>query len=89
MDTEYGLKAIEDLDLFNTIVHHRKTVTPLRGIDYSNHKRETLNLIPPNEKLKDWELDYKTMTDNMIIGESLQWAKLIERIREVEKRFRG
>lgn len=87
MDTEYGLNAIEDHELFNTIVHHRKTVTPLRGMDYSNHKRETLNLIPPNEKLKDWESDYKTMQDNMIVGTSLKWVTLIERMREIEKRF--
>lgn len=88
MDTEYGLRAIEDQELFTTIVHHRKTVTPIRGMDYSNHKRDTLNLIPPSEKLKDWKLDYKTMQDNMIVGESLTWSKLVERIREIEKRFR-
>lgn len=89
MDTEYGLRAIEDHELFNTIVQHRKTVTPLRGMDYSNHKRETLNLIPPNEKLKDWESDYRTMQDNMIVGASLKWVTLIGRMREIEKRFRN
>jgi len=88
MDTQYGLKAIEDHKLFETIVRYRKTVNPLRGMDYSNHKRETLNLIPPTEKLKDWESDYKTMQDNMIVGESLKWSELIARIREIERRFR-
>lgn len=89
MDTEYGLKAIEDDELFETIVHHRKTVNPLRGMDYSNHKRETLKLIPPTEKFKDWELDYKTMQENMLVGESLKWSELISRIREIERRFRN
>lgn len=89
MDTEYGLKAIEDRELFETIVHHRKTVNPLRGMDYSNHKRGTINLIPPTEKFKDWELDYKTMQDNMLVGESLKWSELIARIREIERRFRS
>ncbi len=89
MDTEYGLKAIEDHDLFEAIVHHRKIVNPLRGMDYSNHKRETLKIIPPAEKLKDWELDYRSMQENMLVGESLKWAELIARIREIEKRFRN
>lgn len=89
MDTKYGLQAIQDHELFKKIVHHRKTITPLRGMDYSNHQRETLRLIPPSEKISHWELDYKIMQDNMIVGDSLKWDKLIDRIREIEKRFIG
>ena len=31
-----------------------------------------------------WEADYKTIQENMIIGESLQWEELLDRIREIE-----
>ncbi|MBL1411427.1 nucleotidyl transferase AbiEii/AbiGii toxin family protein [Sphingobacterium faecale] len=87
MDAEYGEMAIDADELFNTIVHHRKTVTPLRGMDYSNHVKGKLSIIPPDAIMAKWEADYKTMQENMIIGDSLNWSELLGRIWEIEKRF--
>ena len=87
MDTEYGKSAISDHELFETIIHHRRTITPLRGIDYSNHEKGKLSILPPAEVLKNWEADYKTMQENMIVGESLPWEKLLERIKTIQDRF--
>ncbi|MCK0124590.1 nucleotidyl transferase AbiEii/AbiGii toxin family protein [Gelidibacter sp. F2691] len=87
MDTEYGVSAIADDDLFQTIVAHRKHVTPLRNFDYSNHEKGKLRIIPPNEVIKVWELDYKVMQENMIVGAHLNWNELMERITEVQNRF--
>lgn len=87
MDTEYGEAAIRDHELFETIIHHRKTITPLRGIDYTNHEKGKLSILPPAEILKNWEADYKTMQENMIVGESLPWKKLLERIKTIQDRF--
>lgn len=87
MKAEYGEMAIADDELFNTIVQHRKTVTPLRGMDYSNHVKGKLTILPPDEIMEKWEADYKTMQENMIIGESLKWGELLRRIREIEERF--
>lgn len=39
MRSEYGELAIKDEELFQTIVDHRESITPIRGIDYSNHKK--------------------------------------------------
>ena len=36
MDTEFGKKALADKNLYQHIVEHRRTITPLRGIDYAN-----------------------------------------------------
>lgn len=89
MKAEYGEIAIGDDELFNTIVEHRKTVTPLRGMDYSNHVKGKLTIIPPDAIIEKWEADYKTMQEYMIIGESLKWEELLDRIREIEGRFNG
>lgn len=59
----------------------------MRGMDYSNHVKGKLTIIPPDAIMNKWELDYKTMQENMIIGESLKWDKLLDRIREIERRF--
>ncbi|SUJ30588.1 Nucleotidyl transferase of uncharacterised function (DUF1814) [Sphingobacterium spiritivorum] len=87
MRAEYGEMAIADDELFNTIVQHRKTVTPLKGMDYSNHVKGKLRIIPPDAIMEKWEADYKTMQENMIIGESLKWEELLGRIWEIEGRF--
>lgn len=84
MKAEYGEMAIADDELFETIVQHRKTVTPLRGMDYSNHVKGKLSVIPPDAIINKWKDDYKTMQENMIMGKSLKWEELLDRIREIE-----
>ena len=49
MDTSFGKAAFGDDNLFNTIVEHRKHVTPLRGLDYNNHTKGRLKIMPPKE----------------------------------------
>lgn len=87
MDTDFGKAGFKDDKLFNTIIEHRKHVTPLRGIDYTNHQKGRLSIMPPEEMEKSWEQDYKTMQENMIVGESLSWNKLLERIKDIENGF--
>lgn len=87
MGAEYGEMAVVDDELFNTIVYHRKTLTPLRGMDYSNHVKGKLRIIPPTSIIEKWEVDYKTMQENMIIGESMKWDELLDRIKRIEERF--
>ncbi|WP_417443268.1 nucleotidyl transferase AbiEii/AbiGii toxin family protein [Joostella sp.] len=87
VDTGFGKAALQDEQLFKTIVEHRKHVTPLRGIDYANHHKGRLSIMPPEEIEKLWEQDYKTMQENMIVGKSLSWNKLLERIKDIENGF--
>jgi len=87
MRAEYGEMAIADDKLFNIIVQHRRTITPLRGMNYSNHVKGKLSILPPDSIMEKWDADYKTMQENMIIGESLKWEELLGRIREIEDKF--
>lgn len=87
MQTGYGERALADDELFQTIVNHRKTLNPLRGLDYSNHEKGKLKIIPPGDIFSKWEEDYKTMQEHMIVGESLKWNKLLDRIQAIENLF--
>lgn len=89
MDTKYATNAYKDHDLFDHIVEHRKTITPLRNISYDNHKRDGLQIIPPKEVIKEWEQDYKVMQENMIIGDSKPFAVLLERMKEIMEIFKN
>ena len=83
----FGEQALADNELFETIVEHRKKVTPLRGVDYSNHEKGKLSILPPNEIIAQWEDDYKIMQQNMIVGDSLSWDELLQRLKNIENAF--
>jgi predicted nucleotidyltransferase component of viral defense system len=86
MDTKFAQDALENIDLFYTIVEHRKILTPIRGINYENHIFAKINPIPPNEIMDDWAKDYREMQQSMLYDLSLPFDKLIERIFELKKR---
>ncbi|MBG7631297.1 MAG: nucleotidyl transferase AbiEii/AbiGii toxin family protein [Bacteroidetes bacterium] len=83
MDTTHGIEALKDMELYNTIVTHRKKFNTIRGINYENHKPNLINLIPAEETIKNWEKDYKTMQESMFYGATLSFSKLMERIAEL------
>ncbi len=85
MDTDYAKRALQDIQLQNTIINHRKRITPLRGIDYDNHVRGKFNILPPENVIEAWERDYKAMAESMFYNESLLFSDLIERISKLNK----
>lgn len=87
MNTEFGKKALADKNLYQHIVEHRRTITPLRGIDYANHAPEKINPIPPENMIAAWKKDYEQMQQSMIYRESLSFDKLIVRLTELKKRI--
>ena len=88
MDTNYAIEALQDRELYNTIVEHRRTLTAMKEVDYSTHAPNTINFIPPDVVMNLWRVDYEKMK-NMIYGKSLPFNKLIERITELNERFRN
>jgi predicted nucleotidyltransferase component of viral defense system len=87
MDTEHGIEALKNIDLYNNIVAHRAKFNPLRGLDYSNHNPKTINIIPSETVMKDYEKDYEAMTSFMIYGEPLKFDHLMKRILELQTRI--
>lgn len=87
MDSEYGKSALEDENLFENIVNHRKKFNAIRGLDYSNHVKGKIRIIPPDDVIKEWELDYITMKENMIYGKSLDFNSLLLRLKKLQDRI--
>ena len=88
MDTDFAKDALNNRDLYNAIVEHRRTLTAMKEVDYSTHSPKTINFVPPDFVMNVWREDYEKM-ENMIYGESLPFNKLIERIKELNERFRN
>ncbi len=87
MDTNYGKQALQNKDLYYTIVKHRSKFSKLSGVDYSRHSPGKINPIPPKELLGAWEKDYKEMQQNMFYRESLAFDDLMKRIKELKARI--
>lgn len=87
MDTEHGIAALKNRDLYNNIVAHREKFNPLRGLDYANHIPNKISIIPPDTVMKDYEKDYEAMTSFMIYGEPLKFDHLMKRILKLQTRI--
>lgn len=87
MDTPCFQTAITDAVLYQGIVNHRSTLTPIRGIDYANHTPTKISIIPPASILKEWQKDYEIMQQNMIYGNSISFEKLMERIAWIQQQI--
>jgi hypothetical protein len=88
MDTEYGINALRDRDLYKTIVNHRKIFNNLHYVDYGRHHPSLVNICPPEKYLDEWERDYKQLQESFIYGKSLPFNRLMERIDELTERIK-
>lgn len=77
----FALKAIEDRELYETIVKHRYKHTRIGGIDYNLHQPQTIDPVPITKFIDEWKADYRTMQEQMIYGESPSFESMIDAIR--------
>ena len=87
MNTPFAVNALENPKLYNSIIEHRQKITPVRGIDYKQHQHDRINFIPPDAIRKDWEKDYKIMTESMIYGSYLPFNELINKLVVLNKQI--
>lgn len=85
--TEFADIALQDKELYSTIVKHREKFTPISGIDYANHTPDKISFIPPDSILKDWQKDYEIMTQTMIYDNPLPFEELIKRLSELQQKI--
>jgi len=80
--TNFADNAINDQQLYESIVKHRQIFTRVGGVDYNLHQPKTVNPIPNANLLDNWKKDYKTMQQQMIYGDSPSFEKMIDQIRK-------
>jgi predicted nucleotidyltransferase component of viral defense system len=89
MDTNFATEALNDRELYKAIVAHRSTLTKMKEVDYTTHTPDKINFVPPLNIIDLWKADYESMQNNMIYGKSLPFDELIDRIKELNERFRN
>lgn len=68
--TDFAEKALNDKQLYETIVEHRYQFTRIGGVDYNLHQPQTINMLPVPQVLAAWRADYNKMLEQMIYEEN-------------------
>ena len=87
MNTPIAENALKDKELYNSIVEHRRTFIGLKDFDYNTLAPKTIQIIPPDSVIAQWQEDYEIMQRTMIYGESLSFNKLIDSIKQLNERI--
>lgn len=86
-DAAIAEKALNNKELYNSIVEHRRIFVGLKDFDYDTLAPRTIKIIPPDFIISEWQQDYKTLCETMIYGESLPFNKLIDKIKQLNDRI--
>jgi hypothetical protein len=87
--TGFAEKAINDKQLYETIVQHRHTFTRVGGVDYNSHNPTLINPIPPSDIIDAWRKDYKEMLESMIYEQNPPtFDELIENLQQLIYRLK-
>ena len=83
-------KAINDKQLYETIVAHRHKFTRMGGVDYNSHNPQSLNPVPIDTVIKAWEDDYVKMKEDMIYEEAKpSFTELIDNLKNLKEKLQN
>lgn len=88
MDTEFGKKALSDAELYAKIVEHRRKFYHVGYADYDKDYPDKIDFVPPEHCMSAWKSDYAEMLEHFVYGEKMPFERLLERISELQGRFR-
>lgn len=65
-NSPYFEQALDNQELYRSIVLHRKKLNTIRGIDYALHEPMHICILPPIDLQEQWKNDYQAMAESMI-----------------------
>lgn len=90
MDTKWAIDAIQDADLYTSIVNHRKRFYHVGGVNYDLDFPQFINFIPTGELKEKYRTDYADMLNTYIYDKQSapNFDELIEHLKSLLLRFR-
>jgi predicted nucleotidyltransferase component of viral defense system len=87
MDTDFGIKALANQELYNHIIEHRQQFYNLHYVDYKKNLSNNICFYPPEELLEAFRADYANMIQTFIFKAAPAFDDLMKRIAELQERF--
>jgi hypothetical protein len=88
MDTSFAKSALQNTDLYKTVINHRKKFNNIQGIDYQTHCPEQIQICPPENLISEWEKDYRQLQQTFIYEKSKSFNELTEQLQELTNEIR-
>ncbi|MDR2622329.1 MAG: nucleotidyl transferase AbiEii/AbiGii toxin family protein [Dysgonamonadaceae bacterium] len=88
LNTPIAEKALNNVDLYKSIIAHRKMFIAMKDFDYDTLLPKTIRIVPPDSVISKWEEDYAKM-QAMIYGNPIPFNRLIGQIRQLNERING
>jgi predicted nucleotidyltransferase component of viral defense system len=88
MNTSFAKAALQNTDLYKTIINHRKKFNNIQGMDYNTHYPELIQICPPENLMGEWEKDYRKLQESFIYEKSKPFGELINCLQELTNRIR-
>ncbi len=85
-DTPIAENALKNKDLYQSIIAHRRMFIAMKDFDYDTLNPATINIIPPQSIIAQWEEDFSKM-QTMIYGKSISFNKLIAKIKLLNEKI--
>lgn len=86
--TSIELAALNDHQLYEQIITHRKWYTGYTYLDYESLGHSLIEFILPDDLVELYRKDYEAMQEQMIHGDTKNFDELLQIIRLLQKRFR-
>lgn len=79
----FAENAINNQELYETIVAHRYKFSRVGGVNYNEHNPRLINPIPIPEVMEAWKTDYNRMLEEMIYEpDAPSFEQIIEKLKE-------
>ncbi|MEX0324006.1 MAG: nucleotidyl transferase AbiEii/AbiGii toxin family protein [Puniceicoccaceae bacterium] len=79
--------AAANMDLFNKIREHRRVYFKYTWMDYETLIPGKLRLIPLEEQMPDWKVDYTGMQQEMFYGDVPDFSEVLATVKAFEVKF--
>lgn len=88
-ETEYGQRALTQLDLLERVAKHKQVFFPAAWAKYEEARPGSLRLVPRKERLSRLDADYAKMAPMIFDQPPPRFEDLIARLDVLEKRING
>jgi hypothetical protein len=90
MDTPFAQSALQNAELYKTVVAHHRKFNSIPGIDYDTHHPASIRIFPPDNLTASWKDDYERLTQSFIYEKKPKtFDELSDRLQELTGRIRA